>query len=228
MLSDIHAPLHSARWITHALTCGKLLGCTTVIVNGDFIDANEISRHIGGYYRRKSELADGFKAGESLLDIFSQEFNNVVFLNGNHCGERLIKIFRGELEMQRLWKMFGCHDNVKVAARSFVEVNSDIVIGHPRSYSRIRGNIPQKIAQKWQKSVALGHGHHTAMTVTLDGRFQAVDIPCLADLDHFEYTTFEINDMPQPMNGFMVIFGNKMHVFDKFSHWPLFGLPELE
>jgi predicted phosphodiesterase len=222
VLSDIHCPLHSVKWLYQAIRTFKHFGVKKVIVSGDFIDANQISRHIGGYYRRRSELEDDFKAGESLLSILSDGFEEIIFLNGNHCGERLVKVFRGEVAMQRLWKMFGEHKNVKVAARSFVFVNNDAVVGHPRQYSKMRGGVPQNIAQVWQKHIALGHGHHSAQACSRDGKWQAVDMPCLAELDQFEYTTFEINDMPKPKNGFMIVFGNKFQVFNEWTPWEIY------
>lgn len=217
ILSDVHCPLHSKEWLEKAISFGKNVDCEKVIISGDFIDANQISKHIGGYYRRRSELEDDFKAAESLLNVVSEMFKEVYFLGGNHDVDRLVKVFRGEVAVQRLWKMFGEHKNVKVSARSFINVNQNVVVGHPRQYSRLRGGIAQKIAQQWQKHIALGHGHHSAMAVTSDGRWQAVDMPCLADLSNFEYTTFEINDCPKPLNGFTVIFGESIQVFDKFT-----------
>jgi hypothetical protein len=223
VFSDIHAPLHSEEWIYCGLEVARKFEAKTLIVSGDFIDANSISRHIGGYYRRKSELNDDLAAGEALLKIFAAEFEKVYFLSGNHCMERLVKVFRGEVQVQKLWQMFGSHSNVVVSARSYVEVNKEVIIGHPRQYSRIRGNVPQKVAQLWQKHVALGHAHHSAKTITTDGRWQAIDLPCLAQLDEFEYTGFEISDMPKPLNGFAMVTGELITVFDRFTDWSLLG-----
>jgi hypothetical protein len=227
VFSDVHCPLHDISWIYQGILTAKKYGSEILIINGDFIDANQISRHIGGYYRRRSELNDDIKAGESLLALLVKHFKMVYFLNGNHCMERLIKAFRGEVAVQQLWKMFGDHPNVKLSSRSFVFVNDTVAVGHPRNYSKLRGSLPQKIAQHWQKHVMLGHGHHSAKAVTSDGKWQAVDIPCLADLAQFEYSTYEINDMPRPMNGFSMIFGDKIMVFDKFSPYKMLGIEEV-
>lgn len=217
VFSDIHAPMHSAEWITLGIEHAIKIGAKTLIVNGDFIDANTISRHIGGYYRRKSELDDDLTAGEALTKIFSEVFEKVIFLSGNHCLERLVKVFRGEVKAQRIWQLFGSHPNIKLSARSFVIVNKDVVVGHPRQYSKTRGMTPLKIAASWQKHVILGHSHHSASTITQDGKWRAVDIPCMADLSQFEYTTFEINDMPKPVNGYAIINGTKITLIDHLT-----------
>lgn len=217
VFSDIHAPLHSQKWVELGINTALEYGCKRLIVNGDFIDANQISRHNGSYYRRKAELNDDLEAGAALTKLFADEFEHVDFLMGNHCGERLVKHFGGEVAVQRLWKLFGDHANVKVTSRSFVRVNDKVLVGHPRSYSRIRGNIAQKIAMRHQMHVLLGHLHHSAMSVTPDGKWQACELGCMAQLDEFDYTQNEINDMPEPMNGFAIVSGDRIRCFDRFS-----------
>ena len=151
VFSDIHAPIHSVKWMELGIKTAKLYKSDTLIINGDFIDANTISRHLGGYYRRKNELEDDLAAGEALMKIFAKEFKRVYCLSGNHCLQRLIKVFSGEVKAQRLWNLFGAYENVKLTSRSFLIVNKDVIVGHPRSYSRIRGSMTQRIAQIKQK-----------------------------------------------------------------------------
>lgn len=227
VISDPHAPIHSAYWIELALRFAKKYDARTLILNGDFIDANTISRHLGGYYRRKNELEDDLAAGEALLKLFSEQFEKVYFLSGNHCMQRLLKVFNGEVQSKRLWNLFGTYENVKVTARSFVHVNNNIIVGHPRQYSGVRGNLPQKIAQLKQKHVILGHGHHSAKAITADGRWQAVDVPCAADIEAFEYVRNEINSFAEPINGFCMIFGEKILVVDKFTPLHLYGVDDV-
>jgi hypothetical protein len=226
VFSDIHAPLHSEAWIHRGIQTALSVGAKHLIVNGDFIDANTISRHLGGYYRRKGELQDDLDAGEALIELFTNVFETVTFLSGNHCVQRLTKVFNGELHAERIWKIFSYNEQVKITPRSFVQVNSKVIVGHPRSYSKTRGGLAQKIAQRWQRHVILGHLHHSASTCTLDGNWQAVEVGCMADLPEFEYTTFEINDMPQPMNGFAIVFGDCIVNFDRFTLWKQWGFED--
>lgn len=224
VFSDIHAPIHCIKWIERGLTMAKKMESEILIVNGDFIDANTISRHLGGYYRRKNELEDDLAAGEALMNIFADNFRLVYFLSGNHCLQRLMKTFNGEVSAKRLWNLFTIRDNVKLTPRSYVYVNDDVIVGHPRSYSSVRGNLTQKIAQTKQKHVMTGHHHHSARTATPDGKWQAVEVPCMADIEEMEYVKNELNNFPEPMNGFGMIFGKKLEVFDKFTNWELYGL----
>lgn len=227
VFSDIHARRHSSEWITQGMRAALKFRARTLIINGDFINADSIGKYVGGHYRRHEILEDDFKAGEILLGIFARFFHTVVFLSGNHDTDRMMKALRGEVKAQRWWKMFGDYKNVFITERSWVRAN-DVIVGHPRSYSRIRGNLAQKISMKQQASVLLGHEHHSAMSVSPCGKFQAASVGCMAELNDFEYTNFSLNDMPEPMNGFAAIFDNQIQIFDKFTPWEKWGLPPMK
>ena len=227
VFSDIHARRHSAEWLNQGMRAALKFRARNLIINGDFINADSIGKYVGGHYRRHEILEDDFKAGEILLKIFSKFFHAVYFLSGNHDTDRMMKSFRGEVTAQRWWKMFGDHDNVFITERSWVKANG-VIVGHPRSYSRIRGNLAQKIAMKAQSSVLIGHEHHSAISTTPCGKYQAASVGCMAELQDFEYTNFALNDMPEPMNGFATIFDDEIKIFNKFTNWPLYGLPEMK
>jgi hypothetical protein len=71
----------------------------------------------------------------------------------------------------------------------------------------------------------VGHEHHSAKSVSLDGKWQAVDIPCLANLEQQDYIKNELNTYAEPLNGFSIIFGDKIVVFDRFFPWDAFKIP---
>jgi hypothetical protein len=228
IFSDLHLPMHSKEWVLHGIQCAKSLGASKLILNGDVMDLNQISRHMGSYYRRKSELEDDFSSTEAFLKLVCEEFEEVVWLSGNHCIQRLIQLFRGEASAGRLLKIVGDHANLKVTARSFVDVNDHVRICHPRQYSKIRGATPARLAQRWQMHIAVGHEHHSAMTASNDGKWQAVCIPSMVDSNLQDYVRNELTDHAEPMQGFAVVFGNSIQVFDRFTPWKYWGLPEYE
>ncbi len=227
VISDPHAPIHSKLWLYQVLACADVFKSEICILNGDVLDLNEISRHMGSYYRRRKEMGDDFDAAELIFNILCERFKTVYWLSGNHCLERLLKLFGGELNAQRLSKLIGSFPNLKVTSRSFLDVNNNTRIGHPRQYSRIRGALAQRLAMRWQKNIGLGHEHHDAMSFTPCGKYQAVSIPSLADTQIQDYVRNEINDFPEPMNGFAFIFGDWIQNFNKHTPWKLYGLPEL-
>lgn len=222
IFSDIHCPMHDAKLLYQGIQVAKHFNSEILLLNGDVLDLNQISRHMGGYYRRKAELDDDFEAAEHLLKILCREFKTVYWLSGNHCIERLIKLFRGEVKASRLLKVVGDFPNLKITSRSFVDINEHVRICHPRQYGRVRGSLAQRLAQRWQKHIGTGHQHHAAMSYSPDGKWQAVDIPCMVQVDLQDYVRNELNDFPEPMKGFAMVFGNYIQVFTPdfpFSHF---------
>lgn len=228
IFSDIHFPLADSKWLEHGLKCASHWKSEVLILNGDVIDANQISRHAGSYKRRKQELEDDMAACEYFLNLVSSAFKEIVWLSGNHCIERLIKVFRGEIGAQRVIKMMGDHDNLKITSRSYIDLNDNVRICHPRQYSRNRGVLAQKLAQRWQMHIATGHQHHAAKTFSLDGKWQACDIPAMCRTDVQDYVRNELNDYPEPMTGFAAVFGNYIEIFTDHTKWEVFGLPKKE
>lgn len=227
ILSDLHVPYHSERWLARAIETFWKLKIDQIIVNGDFIDLGTISRHLGNYYRNRMDVEVELKIASKILDILAKSFKSIIFLSGNHS-IRAIHKMGGEISLQSFYKMIGSHENVRVSSYSYAYVNKTVVVGHPRQYSRIRGNLAQKISQSWQKNIILGHEHHSAMSASADNKFQAVAVGCLADISKIEYNVREINDMPRMNNGFAAIIGERIILFDKFTAWEIYGFDSQE
>lgn len=223
VLSDIHCPIQDEKWLALAIHVGLQLGCKDVLINGDFMDTPTISRHLGSYYRRKQELEDDINAADSVLNLLAQYFDRIFFDTGNHDA-RLIKQFGGELSFRRILKMLGDHKKLIMTERSYCRVNESVLVVHPRQYKSTRGDLAQKLALRHQISILTGHQHHSAMGISPDGKFQSCDVGCLADLTLQDYVRNEITTYCEPVNGFAVIFGNKIQCFDKFSPWELWNL----
>lgn len=227
ILSDVHCPIHSAKWLYQAVRVGLALGCTEVLINGDFIDATPISQHRGTFWNRRNILEDDLASAEAVLKLLCENFKAVHLLTGNHDA-RLIRAFGGEVSPSRLYKLLGAFDNFKTTGRFYVDVNRSWKIIHPRQYSKIRGKLAQDLAVRWQMNVALGHEHHSARAVSACGKFQCVAIGTLVDLDMQDYCTYEASTHVAPVNGFAVLRGDTMLLFDKFTPWKLMGLPGLD
>ena len=228
IISDLHAPMHSEKWLLQAVKTFIHYGIQHVILNGDSINADQIGRHHGSYFNRRKNLEDDLDALESVLKLLKKYFDHIYIDAGNHC-MRLVHRMGGELSFNRLMKMVYNNDDnkIQVTSRSFLFVNNIVEVIHPRQYRKSRGALPQNLSQRWQKSVVLGHEHHSAMTVSPCGKFQACDVGTMVDVELQDYVRNERNDFPEPVNGFAVIFGDKIQIFDKFTNWELFGLPAL-
>lgn len=221
ILCDVHCPFHSKHWLALAISVFKSLGIKDLIIAGDFIDLGTISQYAGEYYKNRCDVETEIKSAAQVLGILCEEFERVHVLIGNH-ETRAIRKFGGEISIQSFYKMIGQFPNLIVSGYSFCYVNDSVVVGHPRQYSRIRGAVAQRISQLWQKSVALAHEHHSALSVSADNRHQAVAVGCIADIERIEHSRREINDMPRMANGFAVVISNLILTMDKFTPFELF------
>lgn len=227
VIGDVHCPIHDERWVEMAITTAKHYECRNVVINGDLIDAGTISRHLGGEWRRKAELNDDIEASAAIVKLLCSEFDMVYYTLGNHS-QRLIQRFMGEVAWQNLLKMIFDNDKFKGTERHFLDINSNIRCLHPRGYSKIRGKYTADMAQRYQIHLITGHHHHTASTVSADGKFQAVEVGTLARIDLFGYSQYAMHGMPEMENGFAIALPeserNIIMNFNKFTAFHRLGI----
>lgn len=232
VLSDVHCPIHSKEWLYQAIRVAKIMTERSnvqecdVLINGDFIDSTPISSHRGQFWNRRNVLEDDLQAAEAVINLLCKNFRTVYLVTGNH-DQRLIKAFGGEVSINRLYKMIGSHDNFKTTGRYFCKVNGHWTFVHPRQYSKIRGKLAQDLSLRHQTNIATGHQHHSSRTISPCGKFQCVDIGALVDLEMQDYCTYDLSSYVAPLNGFAFLQGIHLSLFDKFTNWKAFNLPEL-
>lgn len=228
IMTDPHCPIHSEVWFYQALITGLKFGCKILLLNGDLIDANQCSRWLGAQYRRKGELNDDIEAARKFIDICLGEFEKIYITLGNH-DQRLIQAFSGEVSVQNLMRMIFTDPKVFMTEKHFVDINSDIRVVHPRQYSKTRGKLPADLAQRYQKHIVNGHTHHSASSYSADGKWQAIEVGCIMDVDYAFYAQQGLPNMPEMMNGFAIALppsaGNKILNFNKFTAWSFYGVP---
>lgn len=230
VINDIHTPIHDPVWTEQALVAAHKFECRTLIIGGDLIDANTISKYVGAEYRRRADLEGDLAAAEGLIKIFDGMFDKIYYTLGNHS-QRLIMKMGGEVTLQRLLKMVYTSEKFKATERHYLILNGNTRILHPRSYSRIRGKLTADYAQRYQCHLITGHHHHSASTLSADAKWQVVENGCLAQINEFSYAEYAMMGMPEMCNGFAIALPesekNRILAFNKFSSWKHFGLPEL-
>jgi hypothetical protein len=227
VVGDVHCPIHDERWLHLAIITAKHFGVRDVVINGDLIDAGTISRHLGGEWRRKGELNDDVESAGSVVRLLCDEFSRVFYTLGNHS-QRLIQKFMGEVAWSNLLKMVYDNPKFKGTERHFLDINSKVRCLHPRGYSRVRGKLTADMAQRYQMHLITGHHHHTASTVSADGKYQAVEIGCLARVDWFGYAQYAMHGLPEMMNGFGIVLpeseGNLILNFNAYTPFHRLGI----
>lgn len=228
IISDPHCPIHSEKWFYQALTCGLKFGCKVLIINGDLIDANQCSRHLGKQYRRKGELNDDIESARCFIETCLPQFDEIYITLGNH-DQRLLEAFSGEISAQNLMRMIYSDNKVFITEKFFVELNGVTRVYHPRNYSKTKGKLPQDTAQRYQRHIISGHTHHSATASSADGKWQAVEVGCLMDTEWAFYAQQGMPNMPEMMEGFCIALPHSENDlilnFNKFTPWARFGLP---
>jgi predicted phosphodiesterase len=222
VLSDVHCPMHSEHWLLLAVKTFIHYKVEDIVINGDFIDANQISKHAGSY-KRRGTLEDDLDAAEAVLKLLSKYFKRIYINAGNH-DMRLVHKMGGELSFRRMMKMIYDNEQIKVTARSYIYANDNVALIHPRQYSKIRGKTPSDLAYKIRKHVVTGHEHHSASSVSLCGGYQGCDVGTLVNIESQDYIKNEITTHAEPLNGFAIVFGEKIQLFDKFTNWEILGI----
>ena len=104
ILNDLHSPFHSKQALTKALNYGIKNKVDCVILNGDIVDFNQVSK----YYKNpndpnfKEELIITIKILEHIRKIFKNKM--IIYLEGNH-EVRLLKYLEKVPALQKVIKI---------------------------------------------------------------------------------------------------------------------------
>jgi predicted phosphodiesterase len=90
VISDVHIPRHCPKTLTRAMKIGKIHGLKRLVIAGDLIDFNMISRHPSEGGPQLSP-AEAIVLALRVLKKLSAWFGEIVILKGNH-DERLQKL----------------------------------------------------------------------------------------------------------------------------------------
>jgi hypothetical protein len=224
IIGDTHCPLIDQRWLEQALITSAHFGAKTCIINGDLIDANQISRHMGLEFRGRATLEDDMDSAEQLMRVLCEEFDQVFYTLGNHTA-RLVSRMSGELSVKRLLKMIYDNEKIVVTQKTWMKLNEHTRVIHPRGYSQTRGKFSADLCQRHQCHIVTGHHHHSATSYSKDGKWQAIEVGCLADISKFGYVQNDLNNFPEMMNGFCVAFPDNTFLnFNRFTNWGVYGI----
>jgi hypothetical protein len=228
VVGDVHCPLQCPWWTERALEVAEKFEAKNIIINGDLIDATQISSHMGKEFRRKATLEDDMDAADHFMRLCVEQFDSVYYTLGNHTA-RMIHRFNGELSIQRLLKMIYDSPKIIPTQKTWMKVNANTRVLHPRAYSQIRGKMTADLCQLYQQNIVTGHHHHSATSASKDGKWQAIEVGCLADVEKFGYVQDHMGNYPQMMNGFALIMPDETFLnFNKFTPWKVYGLSNVK
>lgn len=198
---DLHIPFHDTELLRLALQFQAEWDIEVAIIAGDFLDEETFSSFIpdpGSVFHEELEI------GSSVLRAISDVSRRVYMFKGNHEA-RLERLTKRELGMPELARLLNAPSNVVVSPYHYCYYNSDIIVGHPDEYSRVRGSVPQKLAGIYHKHILAGHSHHWSISEDAGGQFVVVDMPCMADPTRLAYKMKVLSTAPSFSQGFTII-----------------------
>jgi len=138
-LSDLHAPYINFSMVEKAINDN--LDCNICVLNGDIFDASGLSLFDK---MKEINLKKEFEQVFKLLDVLSEKFEYVIWVWGNHDGERfrryIVKNIKNELReyafdrLNPIKYLTEKYDNILTINHNTVQIG-DVIFKHPNRYS---------------------------------------------------------------------------------------------
>jgi predicted phosphodiesterase len=176
IFSDIHVPYHSISAITIALDFCKKEKPDCLLLNGDILDAFQLSKF--GKDPRKRSFAQELETMKQLIEVFRETLNcKIIFKKGNHSERYEQFLFQKAAELVGI-EEFDL-DNIIKARIKDVDVVGDKRIIHANKLNIIHGhefssgffspvNVARGLALRAKASAIQGHNHQSSEHTQVD------------------------------------------------------------
>ena len=214
VLGDCEIPDHNPRVFDLAALLAKRLGIKHLIVNGDFLALDSLSKwpKDGG---TANFLAD-IEIARETLRTFLNNFETVDFLTGNH-EQRLAHKIDGQFNIGEFFKNL---DYFQYSEYSYCNLRSggrEIIVCHPVDYSRTPLAVPRRLAALHHKDILCGHTHRLAMGYDDSGKYQIVEGGHCRDESRTRYKQMRMSSHPRWNQGFTLILNGYIHLVNEIN-----------
>ncbi len=226
VLSDLHIPFvdHDKMWA--AVERGLEEGCDTLVINGDYLNADSLSTH--AKFKMHS-LEEEVAFGACILEQLAGRFETVYLLDDNHVHARWRKWLGEKVPPDRHFLMMHPYDYVCSGISNVIragntheqfsdELSHFMVLGDAVfSHGFVSGKDGESVRKvqswykKWSSTLNLPpakvfvHGHVHAHTIQHDPDGAVIQIGCLASLEGLRYSLEgDMRYMP-PVRGCVIL-----------------------
>jgi predicted phosphodiesterase len=203
VIGDSEIPDHDPEVFAMAVEMGHRLGIKTLIINGDFIEADAFSK-----WPKISDTGQKFPTEIDLarrtIKEFLKYFNEIYVTAGNH-ERRLARGTNGAVWLNML--MEG-QPEMLFSEYAHLEMETPAgkwMICHPMNYSRIPLSTARELAAVKQCHILCAHNHHLSMGHDRSGKWWIVDGGCCRNPGKTGYKQMNIGTFPEWIPGFTVI-----------------------
>lgn len=236
------ATIVSGDWhlITTEWTVVKLLirfaetlpkGQRKLAIIGDFLNLTVLSRYPNYYPPELLNIE--LEAAAAALDYLLDTFDEIDYLMGNHEA-RFYKALNGFL----LGKQFGrlITKGIERGRLRVSKATQGVVVAggrgwrvtHQRNYSRNKGIVANRLAQKHQTDAMTFHEHHAAVLRDEFNRYTLINCPSMVDYEKLAYVMQFDSTSPVMCNGFGFIdedgTGHILTPYASMTSWKAWGL----
>ena len=226
IISDPHMPFHDPKTIDKACEASRLLGITSLVIAGDLMQMDAISRYVnaGKLVRLSQEI---ISCGR-VLHALSGVFDEIHIIMGNHdqrlerFAAALLSSSEGRKSFELTAKILDVDENpesvaygilhhffdnekVKLYPLPQLTVNGRWIVMHPGSCSRIAPQTERRMVAKFRKPVIGGHNHLFGIGFDESGQDVAANIGHCSDPSKMRYIHEKITTFPAMNQGFCCI-----------------------
>ena len=203
VIGDCEIPDHDREIFAMAVEMAHRLSIRTLIINGDFIEADAFSK-----WPKISDTGQKFPVeidlARATIKEFLKYFNEIYVTSGNH--ER--RLARGTSGAVWLNMLMEGQPQMQISeyAHMIMETPAGTwLICHPANYSRIPLSTARELAAIKQCHILAAHNHHLSMGHDRSGKWWIVDGGCCRNPEKTGYKQMNINTFPQWIPGFTII-----------------------
>lgn len=191
-----------------------------LIIGGDFYNMDAWSKYksvipIPSWINEK-------EAARNLLTIYSQVFDEIWMISGNH-ERRLLEHLDGQWDIQDVLTASLPSGHVKATVLDRCTVNTSqgkYTVLHGDNYSKKPLNNADEWCQKFQSHIISNHEHHAAIGMDRFDRYFMVNAGGLFDQNKMSYVQSKSNTMANMSKGFVMVKGGFPYLFtDRMTDW---------
>lgn len=208
VISDIEFPDHDVELMAMAMDVGRHLGIKRLIIAGDTFAMDTLSPWSPELPDRPT-FVQSLKVGKRVLRTLLGVFDRIEIIMGNH-DVRLNRVTNGELHLGMLLQEL---TPVQVSCYHFCYLD-DILIAHPKNYSKIPLSVSRELADINRCRVIMGHTHHLCWGYSKGG-YEVAESGCMRDPLRTEYKAMRKTRHPRWNPGFVFVLNGQIHLVPK-------------
>lgn len=161
------------------------------------------------------------EAARNLLTIYSQTFDEIDMISGNH-ERRILEHMGGHYDIQDVLAASIPSGKVKATVLDKCRVNTSkgtYTVLHGDNYSKKSLNNADEWAQKFQTHIISNHEHHAAIGMDRFDRYFIINNGGLFDQKKMGYVNLKTNTCANMSRGFTMVKNGHPYLFADWTDW---------